>query len=41
MRQVTTRLAEGYTPREIAAELGTSTSSVSAMLRELREELGR
>lgn len=36
-----TRICDGYTPSEIAAELGTSTSSVSAMLGELRAELER
>jgi hypothetical protein len=38
-RQIGTRLLDGYTPREIAKELGTSTVSVSALVDELRREL--
>jgi predicted transcriptional regulator len=38
-RQVAPRLFEGYSPSEIAVELKISSSSaVSALLRELREE---
>ena len=40
-RQIGTRLLEGYTPREIASELGTSTRWVSSRLDELRAELER
>lgn len=36
-----TRLADGYTTNEIATELGTSPSSISARLLELQAELER
>jgi hypothetical protein len=34
-----TRLAEGYTPREIACELQTSNSSILRLIAELQAEL--
>ena len=40
-RQIGTRVLDGYTPREIASELGTSTKWVSTRLDELRVELER
>ena len=41
LRQVGTRLLEGYSEIEIGRELGTSSSSISQLLRELRAELVR
>ena len=38
-RQIGTRLSEGFSETEIARELGTSSSSISQLLSELREEL--
>ena len=38
-RKIGSRLSDGYTKSEIAIELGTTSSWVSAMLRELRAEL--
>jgi hypothetical protein len=40
-KQVGTRLSEGYSPREIACELQTSSSSVSLLLAELQAEVRR
>jgi hypothetical protein len=41
LRQVGTRLSDGYTPSEIGRELGISRSSVSSLVDELRTELER
>jgi DNA-binding CsgD family transcriptional regulator len=41
LRQVGTRLSEGYTPGEIGRELGISKSSVLGLVDELRTELER
>lgn len=41
MRQVGTRICEGYSETEIAKELQTSTRSISAALVELQDELRR
>jgi DNA-binding CsgD family transcriptional regulator len=40
-RQIGTRLAEGYTPNEIARELQTSSSSILRLIAELQAELKR
>jgi DNA-directed RNA polymerase specialized sigma subunit len=39
--QVATRIGERYSTSEVAAQLNTSSSSISRLLRELRDELGR
>jgi len=41
LRQFGTRLAEGYSTKEIASEFGTSNSLVLARLAEAQEELCR
>jgi DNA-binding CsgD family transcriptional regulator len=40
-RQIGSRLLEGYSPREIGRQLGTTTRWVSNRLDELRDELER
>lgn len=39
IRQVSSRLLDGWSEREIAADLGTSTSFVSGCVRLMRDEL--
>ena len=41
LRQVATRLTEGWSPNEIAAELGISRRFVATALDDLRAELER